>query len=117
MVETTYTKQIITQHNHSHRAAPYATAYQTVYLILGLIEGSLLLSFLFRLLGANPLAGIVRLSYTTTDVLMRPFRFIFPTTMVAGTVFDWSIFVAMLTYALVAWIILKLISISYTVER
>jgi hypothetical protein len=84
---------------------------QIVLLILGIIEVLLLGRFVFRLTGANPASGIVDLVYAITDVLMAPFFLIFPTTNVEGASVEWPILVAMVFYAIVAWIIIKLISI------
>ena len=96
------------------KAANYSALDQLVYLFFGIIETLLLLRFIFRMTGANPGAGIVELIYNITNVLMAPFRLVFPTNAVEGAVFEWSILVAMIFYALLAWIIMRLIRILYT---
>ena len=98
------------------KAASYSAIDQFIYLIFGIIEIFLLIRFVFRLTGANPAAGIVRFTYSLTNVLMAPFRFIFPTSAVEGAVFEWSILVAIVFYALFAWIIMRLIRIIYTAD-
>lgn len=99
---------------HLEHTAPYAVVDQFVYLILGIIEGLLAFQFIFRLGGANPTVPFVAFIRETTDVLMVPFRFIFPVTAAEGAVFDWSILVAMFVYVLFAWVVTELIHIFYT---
>lgn len=96
--------------------AAYSSVYQFVYLIFGIVEGMLLIRFLFRLFGANQGAGFVRFVYVFTDFLMAPFAFIFPTVVEEGAVVEGSVLVAMVMYALFAWIIYRLIEIFYTTE-
>lgn len=118
MARTVRKTEVVTDSNRPVRndAHTYSAIDQLVYLIFGVIEALLLIRFLFRLTGANPAAGIVSFIYSITNVLMAPFRFIFPTASLEGAVFEWSILVAMVFYALFAWIIMKLIRITYTAD-
>lgn len=100
----------------SGRRQAYSVFDQTVFLILGIIEVLLLVRFAFRFTGANPASGIVSFVYSVTDVLMAPFRFIFPTNTVEGATVEWSVIVAIIFYALVAWIIMKIVDITFTGE-
>lgn len=99
------------------QAAKYSAVDQAVYLIFGLIELFLFIRFIFRATGANPAAGIVRFVYSLTEALMAPFRLIFPASQAGGSVVEWSVLVAMFFYALLAWIIVRLIRMVYTVDR
>lgn len=99
------------------KAVSYSAVDQAVYLIFGLIELLLFIRFVFRATGANPAAGIVRFVYSLTEVLMAPFRFIFPASQAGGSVVEWSVLVAMFFYALFAWIIMRLIRMIYTADR
>jgi uncharacterized protein YggT (Ycf19 family) len=101
----------------SKKNVPYFLSSEFIYWIFGIIEGLLVIRFLFRLAGANSGATFVAFIYRLTDVLMRPFRFIFPNTVSEGIVFEWSVLVAMLIYALLTWTIIHLISILYTAEQ
>jgi len=96
------------------KTAEYAAHFQIVYLIFGIIEGLIAIRFAFRLFGANPASPIVNFIYAFTDMLMAPFRFIFPTGQAAGAVFDWTALVAILFYVFFSWIIVKVVSIFYT---
>jgi YggT family protein len=80
-----------------------------VYFIFGFIEVVLGLRFVLRLLGANPDAGFVQLVYSIAAPFMAPFEAVFATPQVEGTVFDWSVLLAIAVYALIAWGIASLV--------
>jgi len=108
----------VVQVDDNSKVATYSTIAQIVYLFLGILEGLLLIRFFFRFAGANPGAGFVSFVYAITNVFMTPFRLIFPTSVITITsFFERSILVAMAVYALLAWIILHLIGITYTADQ
>jgi hypothetical protein len=83
-----------------------------IYVILGMLEGIILLRFIFRLLGANPDSAFVNLIYTWSTPLVQPFAGIFgqdATVTGAGavttSVLDWTALVAFVVYGLVLSII------------
>lgn len=96
------------------KVADYSATYQLIYLIFGVAEGLIGIRFAFRLFGANAVSPIVSFIYSFTDMLMSPFRFIFPTSQAAGAVFDWTALVAILFYVFLSWIVTQVISIFYT---
>lgn len=106
------TKRIQTQ------AAPdtKTTVQNVVWYLLGLIEILLALRFALKLFGANSASGFVSLIYNITKVLSTPFDNIFgvtnTTTGTTHSVFEPSILVAGVVYALIAWGIVKLITIN-----
>ncbi|HET8669225.1 MAG TPA: hypothetical protein VFM05_00985 [Candidatus Saccharimonadales bacterium] len=91
-------------------------AENLVWYILGFIEILLGLRFVLKLFGANPDNPFVDLVYAISGVLTAPFDNIFNVaTATAGevrSVFEPSILVAMAIYALLAWGIVKLITIN-----
>lgn len=106
------TKQI-----HTEVAAnPGTVARNIVWFILGVIETLLLLRFILKLTGANPSSGFVDFVYGVSGVLSAPFDTIFGvTTAKAGaveSVFEPSILVAAAVYALIAWGVVKLLTIN-----
>ncbi len=108
------TKQI-----HTETAAdPKTVAQNIVWFILGVIEVLLLLRFILKLTGANPASGFVDFVYGISGVLSAPFDSIFGvTTASAGSVqsvFEPSIIVAAIVYALVAWGIIKLMNLNHS---
>lgn len=93
-----------------------ATVQNIVWFILGFIEILLALRFVLKLLGANSASGFVNLIYSVTNILTAPFDTIFGVTRATAgqtqSVFEPSILVAAAVYALVAWGIVKLITIN-----
>lgn len=92
------------------------TAQNIVWYILGFIEILLGLRFILKLFGANPASKFVELIYNVTRPLTAPFDSIFgvtsTTTGQTKSVFEPSILVAALVYALMAWGVVKLITIN-----
>lgn len=92
------------------------TAQNVVWYVLGLVEILLGLRFVLKLFGANPVSAFVDIIYSVTNVLTAPFDNIFgvtrATTGDTHSVFEPSILVAALVYALIAWGIAKLITIN-----
>ncbi len=95
---------------------PKTTAQNIVWYILGFIEVLLGIRFLLKLLGANPASGFVNMIYAISGILTAPFDNIFGVaTADAGkvrSVFEPSILVAVVVYALIAWGVVKLITIN-----
>ena len=96
-------------------------AVQLVYLIFGVIDGLLLIRLVLKLLGANPNAGFSSWVYGFTDIFLAPFRGLLPNVISGQSIFEMSAVVAILVYALIGWVIARLIAILFyrnvTVER
>lgn len=112
--DTTVTQ---TRQTVSSEDKPYLMVHKVLDFILMLIEGFLLLSFIFKATGANQGAGFVQLVEGVADALMVPFRFIFPAASAGQIVVDWSMLVAMLVYALIFYVIRKAVGLAYTADR
>jgi uncharacterized protein YggT (Ycf19 family) len=80
----------------------------TIYLLFGILEGLLGIRFVLELLGANPAAGFAQFIYTVTNPFLAPFAGLFGKAHFGGSVFDVSILVAILVYALIAWVLVKI---------
>lgn len=97
-------------------ADPKTTAQNAVWYLLGLIEILLAIRFVLKLLGANSASAFVSLIYGITNVLTLPFDSVFGVTRATAgnthSVFEPSILVAGMVYALIAWGIAKLITIN-----
>lgn len=92
------------------------TAANAVWFILGAIEILIGLRFILKLLGANPNSGFVEFIYSVTGVLTAPFDNIFGVASTQNgevrSVFEPSILVAAAVYALIAWGIVKLLTLN-----
>lgn len=91
-------------------------AVNIVWYIVGAIVVLLGLRFIFKLLGANRSSSFVDLLYGFTNILTAPFDSIFGVTRSnsgeVNSVFEPSIIVAALVYALIGWGIVKLLQLN-----
>jgi YggT family protein len=89
------------------RVAAYRVV-QLVYLIFGLIEGLIAIRFVLKALGANPSAGFAQFIYGITAPLVAPFYGLFGNPAAQGSVLEVHSIVALIVYALLAWLIVRL---------
>jgi uncharacterized membrane protein len=91
----------------SRRAAAYRVS-QIIYWVFGLIIGLIAIRFILKALGANPDAGFAEFIYGVTSVLVAPFVGLFGNPQAQGSVLEVQSLVAIVVYALVAWLLVKL---------
>jgi uncharacterized protein YggT (Ycf19 family) len=92
---------------------PGRRAMDLVYLFFGVIDGLLLIRLVLKLLGANTSAGFTQWTYSVTDVLLAPFRNLLPTIGNEHSMLEMSVVVAILVYALIAWVLARLMAIIF----
>lgn len=85
-----------------------------LYFILSIVEVLLGFRFVFKLLGANPASGFVALLYSMTDTLLAPFSGVFGVSAARRSVIEWSIFVAMIVYWVLAIGVMQLVNILFS---
>ena len=89
-------------------------ASQAVWLIAGVVDIILALDFAFRAAGANN-TGFAHYVYRLGEKLSVPFDGIFNTTVTNGkSVFRWADVLAVVIYSILAWVVVKAISIAST---
>src|SRR5919201_6810189 len=115
--ETTEREAAVHQQPRSHRNSAVVKAVQTVYLVFGLVETLVLIRFLLLLLGANPDAGFAQFIYGITHGLVAPFAGLFVNPQANGSVLELNSLVAMIMYALLAWLIAKVIWLVFGETR
>jgi uncharacterized protein YggT (Ycf19 family) len=96
--------------------SPGRRAVEVTYLVFGIIEGLLAIRLVLKLLGANPLAGFTNFVYGLTDIFMAPFRNLLPAVgsgNSSGAVLETSVVIAIIVYALLAWVLARLIVIMF----
>lgn len=80
--------------------------------IVGLIEVLLVFRFLLKFLSANPQSTIVSWVYDTTQPLLQPFLFAFPTPSIqGGFTLEFTTLFAMFAYAFVGYVIQEVLDI------
>lgn len=93
---------------------PGRRAMELTYLVFGIIEGLLVIRLVLKLLGANPQAGFSNFIYGLTDVFMAPFRNLLPTVgSSSGAVLETPVIIAIIVYALIGWVLARLIVIVF----
>lgn len=94
---------------HENRRIVAEKLVQAIYLVFGLIEALLAIRFVLLLLNANPGASFAAFIYGITDVLEAPFTGMFGNPGMNGSVLDVNALVALVVYALVAWLLARLV--------
>lgn len=90
---------------------------QWIYLVFGVIEFLLALRFVFRLLGANPNAPFGAFIYGITAPFLAPFVGLFAIPQFDGSVIEIHSLVAIAIYALLSWLLVKLVWILFGETR
>lgn len=80
-----------------------------VYMVFGIIIGLLIIRFVLRALGANPQADFAQFIYGITDVFVAPFVGLFGTPQAGAAVLELTTLVALVVYALLAWLVAKIV--------
>lgn len=88
-------------------------ASQLIWLVTGILEGMFGLRFLLKLIASNPENAFVRLLYGFTELFLRPFLTIQPTPEAGGMALEISTLIAMAVYALVAWVLVKVLWVIF----
>ena len=93
---------------YAGRRATSMKVARAIYLVSGLIEALLAIRFVLKALGANAEAGFAQLVYGVTGPLIAPFRGLFGTPQTAsGVVLEVPTLIALVIYALVAWLLVR----------
>jgi hypothetical protein len=96
--------------------SPGRRAVEVTYLVFGIIEGLLAIRLVLKLLAANPKAGFTNFIYGVTDFFMAPFRNLLPAVgsgSSPGAILETSVVIAIIVYALIAWVLARLIVIMF----
>lgn len=101
---------------NSPTTKPLFRITQVIWYLCDLIEVILLFRFFLRFAGANPEAGFTSFVYSLSWPLVAPFFAVFRTTVVAGSVVEWTTLLAMIVYSIIAWGIVRLFLMSKTVS-
>jgi len=82
---------------------------RVVMFVFGVVELLLLVRFFLLLVGANTQTGFVQWIHDVSGIFMAPFNAILGIQTINGQVFEWSALVAIVVYAVLAWLIVALI--------
>ena len=82
---------------------------QALWLVIGIIEALIAIRFILKALGANPDAGFAAFIYNVTYPLILPFIGLFGTPQAGGSVLELHSITALIVYALVGWLLAKIL--------
>jgi len=105
-----------THQTESSSGDPYAVRHDLplkvetgICLVFGVLAGLLGIRSVLGLLGANPAAGFAQFIYRITSPFLAPFVGLFGQPRFEGGVFEVNSLVAILVYALIAWVLVKIV--------
>jgi uncharacterized protein YggT (Ycf19 family) len=96
------------------KVSPGRRAIEVIYLVFGVVDGLLFIRLLLKVLGTNPEAGFSSFVYGLTDFLLGPFKGLLPAAVSGRTIFEPSVVIAILAYALIALVLAKIVEIAYS---
>jgi uncharacterized protein with PQ loop repeat len=105
---TEHRERIVTDAVQERRNLAY-TASQLIWLLFGILIGMIALRILLMLIGANPANPFANFVYGFTDLFLWPFFGLTGTPGFNGMVLDIPAIIAIFVYALLAWIIVKIV--------
>ncbi|MDB5167206.1 MAG: Membrane protein involved in colicin uptake [Candidatus Saccharibacteria bacterium] len=109
----------VQRHNVSRtsQTSGIVIAQRFIWFIVGVIDALIAIRFILLLLGANQSAGFVDFIYGITGILVAPFVGIFGEPIYGRFLFEWSSVLAVVVYSLIAWGIVKLITLTRPQEE
>ena len=106
---TAHQTETFTGDPYAARRGLPVTVQNFIYLLFGILEGLLGIRFVLGLLGANPAAGFAQFIYGITGPFIAPFVGLFGQPRFEGSVFEFNSLVAILVYALIGWVLVKIV--------
>jgi YggT family protein len=107
---TEHRERVVTDAVSERKNVAY-TATQLIWLLFGILIGMIGLRILLMLIGANPANPFANFVYSFTDLFLWPFAGLTGSPGVNGMVLDIPAIIAIFVYALLAWVIVKIVRI------
>ncbi|MBE9079804.1 YggT family protein [Romeria aff. gracilis LEGE 07310] len=99
----------------AQRNAALARTISIIYYLAGALEILLLLRFILRIAGANPDNAFARVIYGLSNIFVAPFANLFQTPVLdPDQAFDINALIALVVYALLAWLVARLVWIIWS---
>ena len=87
-------------------------SHRIIWTLVGILEIGLGLRFMLKLIAANPDSGFGVFIYGITSIFVAPFTALVGTPTAGGTIFELTTLIAMAVYALLAWIIVRVVLVA-----
>ncbi len=85
------------------------TVNQMIWLLFGILEGLIILRVGLKLIAVNPANSLASPVYGVTDLFLGPFWGLTGTLSYAGFILEIPSMVAILVYAFLAWVLVKIV--------
>lgn len=86
-------------------------SYQVIWYIVGVVEVLLVFRVVLKLLGANTYSGFTNFIYAVSEPFVLPFAGILGTSGSSGLQLEWSTFIAMAVYIIIAFGVVELLQL------
>ena len=108
-------QEVRTTEHESGQGQRVATfkATQIIWLLLGLLEASIALRVVFKLIAVNAANPFAKLLYNVTHLFVAPFKSLVGNPASGGMVLEISSIIAMLVYLLIAWGIERIVHVLF----
>jgi YggT family protein len=108
-------KDVRTTEHEEGREQRFATfkATQLIWLVLGLLEASIALRVVFKLIGVNAANSFATLLYNVTNLFVAPFASLTGAPAVGGSVLEISSIIAMIVYLLIGWALERIVYVLF----
>jgi len=100
--------QVVENHDVARRGAVRRLA-QLIWLFFGILVAGIGLRFALKLMATNPASPFDDLVYRFRDLFLWPFAGLTATPSAQGMVLEISALIAMFVYALLGWIVVRLV--------
>ena len=100
--------QVVENHDVARRGAVRRLA-QLIWLFFGILVAGIGLRVVLKLIAANPASPFADMVYRFTDLFLWPFAGLTATPSAQGMVLEIPAIIAMFVYALIGWIIVRLV--------
>jgi YggT family protein len=108
-------KEVRTTEHESGQEQRIATfkATQVIWLLLGLLEATIALRVVFKLIAVNAANPFAALLYKVTDFFVAPFASLTGAPAAGGMVLEISSIIAMIVYLLIGWALERIIYVLF----
>lgn len=108
-------KEVTTSQHEQGQNGRVATfkVTQLIWLFLGILEAILALRFLFKLIGVNEANAFASFLYGLTKFFVIPFESLIGAPSTAGMTFEFTTLIAMIIYALIGWVLVRLVYVLF----
>jgi len=112
-------REVRTTEHEQGRGQRVATfkATQMIWLLLGLLEATIALRFVFKLIAVNAANPFAKLLYGVTNLFVAPFKSLVGNPTFGGNVLEITSVITMLVYLLIAWGIERIVYVLFYRER